>query len=437
MEALKKVSLSRKREEAASIEEQNKKLVSYAVEEVWNKGNYSVADEILSDEFVIHASNPDKEVHGTKGVRQFFTSIRTAFPDIGFTIIDQVAEGNKVVTHWIAEGTHQGIYEGIAPTGKRFKVTAIDIKYIKNGKFTDSWINMDELGLLQQLGVLNNNEPEENAELRQAWDKISEGYNQFVTDTEIWLANEGLRRVGLQAGQHFLDVAAGCGGLSLPAARIGAKVLVTDWSPEMIRLFEMRIRKEGLSNANGKVMDGHHLELEDNQFDVSGSQFGVMLFPDLSKALKEMVRVTKPGGKVLLIAYGAPEKIDFLNFLIKALQSVAPHFPGLPENPPPLEFQVADAAVLHQRLVEAGLKNVKVETVTEKLEFNSAQQFWDWTLNGNPIVGHVLSELNITEEQIEIIKQRLEQMIRERAGANSTAILTHPVTIGFGTKEKS
>lgn len=139
MEALKKVSLSRKREEAASIEEQNKKLVSYAVEEVWNKGNYSVADEILSDEFVIHASNPDKEVHGTKGVRQFFTSIRTAFPDIGFTIIDQVAEGNKVVTHWIAEGTHQGIYEGIAPTGKRFKVTAIDIKYIKNGKFTDSW----------------------------------------------------------------------------------------------------------------------------------------------------------------------------------------------------------------------------------------------------------------------------------------------------------
>jgi ubiquinone/menaquinone biosynthesis C-methylase UbiE len=281
------------------------------------------------------------------------------------------------------------------------------------------------------------NNPGENAELQQAWDQVAEGYNQFVTDTEIWLANEALKRVGLQAGQSFLDVAAGCGGLSLPAARLGAKVLATDWSPEMIRLFEMRVNKEGLSNAKGQVMDGHHLELENNQFDVSGSQFGVMLLPDLPKALKEMVRVTKPGGKVLLIAYGAPEKIDFLNFFIKALQFVAPHFPGLPDNPPPLEFQVADPAVLRQRLVEAGLKNVKVETITEKLEFNSGQQFWDWTLNGNPIVGHVLSELNITDEQIEIIKQQLDQMIRERAGVNSTAILTDPVNIGFGTKKDS
>jgi ubiquinone/menaquinone biosynthesis C-methylase UbiE len=281
------------------------------------------------------------------------------------------------------------------------------------------------------------NNPEENAELQQAWDQIAEGYNQFVTDTEIWLANEALKRVGLQAGQSFLDVAAGCGGLSLPAACLGAKVLATDWSPKMIRLFEMRVHREGLPDAKGQVMDAHHLELEDNQFDVSGSQFGVMLLPDLPKALKEMVRVTKHGGKVLLIAYGVPEKIDFLNFFIKALQFVAPHFPGLPTNPPPLEFQVADAAVLRQRLVEAGLKNVKVETVTEKLEFNSGQQFWDWTLNGNPIVGHVLSELNITDEQIEIIKQQLEQMIRERAGVNSTAILTDPVNIGFGTKENS
>jgi steroid delta-isomerase-like uncharacterized protein len=437
METIKEVDLSKKKEEVTSVEEQNKKLVRYAVEEVWNKGNYSVAHEILSDDFVIHASAPDKELHGMKGVRQFFTSLRTAFPDIRFTIIDQIAEGNKVVTHWIAEGTHQGSYEGIAPTGKHFRVTAIEIDYIKNGKFIECWTNMDELGMLQQLGILNNNDSEENAELRKAWDQIAEGYNQFVTDTEIWLANEGLKRVGLQAGQSFLDVAAGCGGLSLPAARLGAKVLATDWSPEMVRLFEMRVRKEGLSNAKGQVMDGHALELGDSLFDITGSQFGVMLFPDLPKALKEMERVTKPGGKVFLIAYGAPEKIDFLNFFIKALQYVAPHFPGLPTNPPPLEFQAAKPVILHQRLVEAGLKNVNVETVTEKLEFNSGQQFWDWTLNGNPIVRHVLLELNITNEQTEIIKQRLDQMIREHADSNNTAILTDPVNIGFGTKEKS
>lgn len=277
-------------------------------------------------------------------------------------------------------------------------------------------------------------EPEQNEENRKAWDRIAEGYDQYVTDTEIWLANEALKRVGLKVGQTFLDVAAGCGGLSLPAARLGANVLATDWSPEMIRLFERRVHKEGLLHAKGQVMDGHHLQLQNNLFDVCGSQFGVMLFPDLPKALREIVRVTKPGGKVLLIAYGVPEKIDFLNFFIKALQHVAPYFEGLPADPPPLEFQVSDPAVLQQRLVDAGLMDVQVETVTEELAFNSGQQLWDWTLNGNPIVGHVLSQLNITNEQIEIIKQALEEMIRERAGTKGAAILRDPVNIGLGTK---
>ena len=62
---------------------------------------------------------------------------------------------------------------------------------------------------------------------REAWDDIAAGYDQFVAPTEIWLANEALQRAGLTSGERFLDVAAGPGGLSLPAARLGAKV----WRP--------------------------------------------------------------------------------------------------------------------------------------------------------------------------------------------------------------
>jgi SAM-dependent methyltransferase len=182
------------------------------------------------------------------------------------------------------------------------------------------------------------------------------------------------------------------------------------------------------------VMDAHSLEIEDNVFDISGSQFGVMLLPDQLKALQEMLRVTRPGGKVLLIAYGAPEKIEFLKFFVAALQSVKPQFPGLPKNPPPLEFQVADPAVLYQRLIEAGLKNVQVDTVTERLEFSSGQQLWDWIMNGNPIVGNVLSGLSFTNDEIELVKQHLEHMIRKRAGKNSSTILTNPINIGYGVK---
>jgi ubiquinone/menaquinone biosynthesis C-methylase UbiE len=148
--------------------------------------------------------------------------------------------------------------------------------------------------------------------------------------------------VGLKARERFLDVAAGTGGLSLPAARLGAEVLATDWSPAMIEQFEARVRDEDLSNAEGRVMGCHALDLPDNGFDVTGSQLVVILVPDQPRALREMVRVTTPGGRVLVIAYGSPAELEFLKFFISALKAVAPNFPGLPDDPPPLEFQVSD-----------------------------------------------------------------------------------------------
>jgi steroid delta-isomerase-like uncharacterized protein len=144
-----------KMQETKSMEERNKNLIRQATEEIYNKGNYTHIDEIVSSDFVIHSLNPNKEIHGPEGARNFVISLRTAFPDIKFTIKDQFAEGDKVVTHFIAEGTHQGSFEGIPPTGKSFKVSAIDIDYIKNGKVSECWSNLDELSLLQQLGVLS------------------------------------------------------------------------------------------------------------------------------------------------------------------------------------------------------------------------------------------------------------------------------------------
>ncbi len=106
-----------------------------------------------------------------------------------------------------------------------------------------------------------------------------------------------------------------------------------------------------------------------------------------------MVRVTKPGGPVLLIAYGSPAVIDFLHFFIGALQAVVPDFAGLPDDPPPLEFQVSDTSVLRQRLTDAGLKDVRVETTAERAEFRSGQEMWDWCLHGNPIPGILIADL--------------------------------------------
>jgi len=273
---------------------------------------------------------------------------------------------------------------------------------------------------------------EQHAAPPEAWDAIAEGYDRYVAPQEVDLANEALRLVGLEPGERFLDVAAGTGGLSLPAARLGAQVLATDWSPAMIERFEARVRAEGLSNAEGRVMDCHALDLPDDSFDVTGSQFGVMLVPDQPRALREMVRVTRPGGRVLVIAYGSPAELEFLQFFIGALKAVAPEFPGIPDDPPPLEFQVSDPEILRQRSTDAGLKNVRVERTAERPTFASGQEMWDWVLYGNPIPGLLVA--NLSEDQRARLRQVLDGMLRERAEANGRAVLTNAVNIGIGTK---
>lgn len=266
----------------------------------------------------------------------------------------------------------------------------------------------------------------------EAWDAIAEGYDRYVAPQEVELANEALRLAGLESGDRFLDVAAGPGGLSLPAARLGAEVLASDWSPAMIERFEARAREEGLSKVEGRVMDCHALDLPDSSFDVTGSQFGVMLVPDQPRALREMVRVTKPGGRVLVIAYGSPAEFETLQVFVSALTAVFPDFPGLPDDPPPLEFQMADPDVFRQRLTDAGLKDVRVERTAERPVFTSGQEMWDWVLYGNPIPRMLVADLS--EDQRTGLRQVLDSVVRERAGANGRAVLANAVNIGIGTK---
>jgi len=268
---------------------------------------------------------------------------------------------------------------------------------------------------------------------RAAWDRIAPGYDRTNTSTQMRLANEGLRRVGLRPGMRFLDIAAGSGALSIPAARLGAEVLAIDQSPVMLDLLMARARQEGLT-IETRVMDGHALELPDGRFDVVGSQFGVMLFPDMPAGVSEMARVTRPGGAALLHAYGDPHQIDFLGFLIGALQSVRPSFNGPSMDPPPLEFQLADPERLRREFAAAGFTNIRVETITEATEFESGDALWDWIVSSNPIVECVLGPLKLTNDETPVVKQSLERMVRDRAGSNGAARLTNPINIGIGTK---
>jgi SAM-dependent methyltransferase len=202
----------------------------------------------------------------------------------------------------------------------------------------------------------------------------------------------------------------------------------------MIELFKRHVREERLANAEGRVMEGHHLDFEDNSFDFCGSQFGVMLFDKQAEALKEMVRVCKKGGKVFLIAYGAYQEMEFLNFFINSIQQLRPEFEGIPADHPPLEFQVSDPKVLESRLRDAGLRQVRVLQRTEKLEFQSAQQLWDWILYGNPIPGQILKNLDISTDETKVVRAQIGTLLEERKRSQGAPILTNPINIGYGIK---
>lgn len=267
---------------------------------------------------------------------------------------------------------------------------------------------------------------------QEAWDAVAEGYDEFVSPTHAHVSKAALDAAYLRPGMRFLDVAAGTGALSLPAARLGAEVVATDISPAMVEHLAAHAKEEGLSNVEVRVMDGHALRFEDDAFDVSGSQYGVMLFPDLPRALGEMVRVTKPGGRVFLVVYGNPKEVEFLKFFTRAMRTVIPDFEGLPLDPTPLPFQVSDPRTLRQRLEEAGLEDVRVDSVAEELEFNSGGQLWDWLMNSNPIAGALVTDT--TTEQRAAAREAMDKMLRERSGGSGPAVLTNPVHIGIGTR---
>ena len=138
------------------MSEQNKMLMRRAVKEVWNGENFAAVDELVTSDVVLHLAKPGDEIHGPEGVRQFYVTLHEAFPDIRFMIEDQIADGNKVVTRWRCHGTHRGEFQGMPPTGKQINVAGIDIDRIASGKVAECWPIMDELGMLQQLGALNN-----------------------------------------------------------------------------------------------------------------------------------------------------------------------------------------------------------------------------------------------------------------------------------------
>lgn len=264
------------------------------------------------------------------------------------------------------------------------------------------------------------------------WDAVADNYDAVLTAHAEAIAEQFLDRLPVEAGTRLLDVAAGSGALTVAAARRGATVTAIDLSTAMVDHLRLHLDDLGLREVDAVVMDGQALDLGDDRFDVAASQLGVMSFPDLPRGLREMARVTRPGGTVALVTVGAlPPDIEYGAVAYDVVARVDPTFEGVPTDPPPLPFQVADPDVLHARLCDAGLVEVSVENTDAHLRFASGRALWATVVYANPVTAALFEHL--TDDQVAEIITGLDAAVAARAGDDGRAVLRMAMNIGLGT----
>lgn len=129
----------------------NKAAVLRYLDEAWNKGNLAIIDELMAPDYVRYTPTAPLDREGQK---QRIAGFRNAFPDLHVEVDRILAEDDHVAFRVIIRGAHRGSLLGVAPTGHSVTITATDIVRFDDGKVVEHWGNMDELGLLRQLGAL-------------------------------------------------------------------------------------------------------------------------------------------------------------------------------------------------------------------------------------------------------------------------------------------
>ncbi len=141
------------------ISEDNKQFMQRFVERAINQKDIDAMDELVAEDFVEHVPFPGQGP-GREGLKDVISALVSAFPDLHWTLEEQIGEGEKVVSRFRMTGTHQGEFLGIAATGKPVDVWGVVIDVVRDGRFAESRLIMDTLGLMQQLGVIPTSSPD-------------------------------------------------------------------------------------------------------------------------------------------------------------------------------------------------------------------------------------------------------------------------------------
>ena len=256
---------------------------------------------------------------------------------------------------------------------------------------------------------------------RDQWQTAAEAWYRWSPTLNKWLGkatDKMLEMAEVSTGHHILDVAAGAGEQSITAAKLvgsSGYVLATDISSNILNYAKQMAQQAGVNNIKTKVMDGENLGLEDEIFDAVISRVGLIYFPDQQKALKEMLRVLKPGGKVAAIVYSTPDKNKFFSVPVSIIRNRAKLPPPLPGQPGP--FSLGAAGVLENAFAQAGFINVKSELVNSPLLLSSAKECVRFEKESFGALHQMMSSLSDAEK--ESVWEEIERELQKFEAENS------------------
>jgi SAM-dependent methyltransferase len=250
------------------------------------------------------------------------------------------------------------------------------------------------------------------------WDLVAEGYAEGVTPTFAGYAERALDLAGIGAGASVLDVACGPGTLSLRAAARGCEVDALDFSAEMVARLRAAPAAAGVRAVCG---DGQALPFDDASFDAAFSMFGVIFFPDRAAGLRELRRVVRPGGAMVVSSWPA---LDGVPQMAAVFASVGEVFPGGSAPAPAL----ATPDDLRHELAAAGWRDVVVHTHAEQFEAPDAATFWagmERTLAPLALMRHTLGD------KWPRVRDRIGRLVVDKLG-DGAVVARMPAWIAVG-----
>jgi SAM-dependent methyltransferase len=213
---------------------------------------------------------------------------------------------------------------------------------------------------------------------REQWQEAAEAWHRWGPTLERWLGPATelmLDQARIGPGARVLDLAAGAGGQTIAAARrVGpsGSVLATDISPAILAYAADAARAAALANVETREMDGEALDVEDATFDAVISRVGLIYFPDQQRALREIHRVLRPGGRLSAIVYSTAERNPFFSIPVAIIRRIA----GLPAPAPglPGPFSLGSPGVLEAAYEDAGFEGVEVRAFDAPVRFPTAAE---------------------------------------------------------------